>query len=284
MVPASESHGTTTALSNPMIANARMYSVNDATAVAWRTLLQWVIARAGVSAEVIDYPAPEPLETLWQRPDLCGVFMCGFPLSQMMARPIVLAAPVPAPPAFDNAPVYWTDLVVRADAPFENIRDTFGHRIAYTMVNSQSGYQAPRQFLAPFARLRGPLFSETVGPLVTPRRVVDSILAGESDVGPLDSYVHALLRVTEPSLTGQLRVVASTARTPIPPLVASAGSSPVDVERLRDALHEVADAEELVRERATLALQRFAPMPAATYDELVQRAAMADAEGYRHLA
>ena len=283
-MPASDPNETRTDLSNSMIANARMYSVNDVTAAAWRTLLQWVIARAGISAEVIYYPAPNPLETLWQRPDLGGVFICGFPFSQMNPRPIVLAAPVPDPPAFDSAPVYWTDLVVRADAPFEDIRDTFGHRIAYTTVSSQSGYQAPRQFLAAFARLRGPLFSATVGPLVTPRRIVDSILAGDADVGPLDSYVHSLLRVNEPALTGQLRVIASTARTPIPPLVASAGTSPGEVARLRDALHEVADADELVRERAILALQRFAPIAAGSYDELGQRAAMADAEGYRHLA
>ena len=34
-----------------LIANARMYSVNAQAATAWRTLLEWVIERAGVPAE-----------------------------------------------------------------------------------------------------------------------------------------------------------------------------------------------------------------------------------------
>ena len=49
--------------------------------------------------------------------------------------------------------------------------------------------------LAPFARDRGgTLFEATVGPLVTPRRVVEAIVSGEADAGPLDSYFHDLLR------------------------------------------------------------------------------------------
>ncbi len=48
-----------------LIANARMYSVNAQTATAWRALLEWVVDRAGVSAEAIDYPPPHPMASLW---------------------------------------------------------------------------------------------------------------------------------------------------------------------------------------------------------------------------
>jgi hypothetical protein len=80
-----------------MIANARMYSINAATSAAWRTLLEWVLARAGVEAEVIDFPAPQPLPDLWGRLDLACAFMCGYPFALASPRPLLLAAPVPKP-------------------------------------------------------------------------------------------------------------------------------------------------------------------------------------------
>ncbi len=264
-----------------MIANARMYSVNEATAAAWRTLLEWVIARAGVVCEVIDYPAPQPLPQLWARPDLGCAFMCGFPLSQAAPSPSLLAAPVPGAPSFGGEPVYWTDFVVRADSRFRQLTDTFGHRFAYTTEGSQSGYQAPRRLLAPHARARGGrLFSATVGPLQTPRRIVDAVLDGQADAGPLDSYVHELLRLTEPELAARLRVVAVTPTTAIPPLVAAPGGAPSDAARLREALYAIDQEAGLAPVRATLGLQRFAPISADRYRHLRDDALEADALGY----
>ncbi len=265
-----------------MIANARMYSVNAATAAAWRTLLEWVLKRAGVAGEVIDYPAPLPLPLLWERGDLGGVFMCGFPFSRAIPRPVVLAAPVPTGSGFRNRPVYWTDFIVRADAPFHRLEDTFGHRLAFTTPDSQSGYQAPRRYLAALTAGK-PLYAATVGPLVTPRRVIEAILAGEADVGPLDSYVHALLRVSEPDTAAQLRVLAATSPMPIPPLVASLSAPAADVARLRSAFADVAESTELAAVRDTLALRRFAKVPATDYDLLQAQAALADAAGYHQL-
>ena len=128
-----------------------MYSVNAATAAAWRALLEWVIARAGVDVEVIDYPPPQPLPALWARDDLAGVFMCGYPFSRAVPQPTILAAPVPAMPRCQGKPVYWTDIVVRADSSIHRLEDSFGKRFAYTAPDSQSGYHAPRHLLAPYA-------------------------------------------------------------------------------------------------------------------------------------
>ena len=232
-----------------------------------------------MAGEVIDYPAPQPLPALWDRSDLGGVFMCGFPFTRSVPRPVLLAAPVPAAPRFANRPVYWTDFIVRADAPFEHLEDTFGHRIAYTTPDSQSGYQAPRRYLSGLANGKS-LYASTVGPLVTPRRVIDAVLAGDADVGPLDSYVHALLRGSEPATAAQLRVVAATSPTPIPPLIAAVGVPATEVARLRSAFADVGGATELTAVRQVLALQRFAQVSPADYDVLQAQAAMADAAGY----
>ncbi len=267
-----------------MIANARMYSVDAVSAAAWRALLEWVMKRSGVACEVIDYPPPQPLEALWSRPDLGCAFMCGYPFARATPQPVALAAPVPSPNRYRGEAVYWSDLIVRDDSPLKAVADIFGRRFAYTAKDSQSGYHAARRFLAPYARAHGlPLFASTVGPLITPRAVVEAIVAGNADAGPLDSYAHDLLRLHEPALATRLRTIASTAPTPIPSLVAAPTIRADDARRLTDALLAVEHAGELASVRAALLLQRFDRVAAECYDALQVHAKEADALGYARL-
>ena len=267
-----------------MFANARMYSLNAVLSQAWRELLQWVLARAELDAEVIDYPAPQPLPALWARPDMACAFMCGYPLARARPMPVVLAAPLPSPARYAGLPRYCTDLVVRSDAGIATLADAWGRRMAFTTPDSMSGYQAPRRFLAPHAAAHGgSLFAATIGPLVTPRAVVDAVLSGAADIGPLDSYALDLLRLHEPDLVAPLTVIASTAFAPIPPLVGAAGLDAVVAERLRSALLGVEAATELAALRATLLLRGFARISATEYHANIVAAEEADALAYPQL-
>jgi ABC-type phosphate/phosphonate transport system substrate-binding protein len=268
-----------------LIANARMYAVNASVAAAWRALLEWVIAHAGIECEVIDYPAPQPLPALWARPDLGLVFMCGYPIASARPPARVLAAPIPDPARYRGAPIYFTDIVARADSPVRHLPDIFGRRFAFTTEDSQSGYQAPRRLLAPYASARGGrLFESTVGPLLTPRRVVEAVLRGEADAGPLDSYFHDLLRHHEPALAAQLRVLATTSPTPLPALVGAATLPEAAARKLTVALLAVADADELAPIRAALLLRGFAAVDAKSYGVLRTGALDADTAGYPRIA
>ena len=262
-----------------------MYSVDPTTTEAWRRLLAWVVAKAGVDAEVIDYPSPQPLSDLWSRPDLGCAFMCGYPFASAVSRPTLLAAPVPSPPGYAGRAIYWTDLVVAANSAFKELPDTFGKRIAWTTEDSQSGWQAPRRLLAPFARRLGaPLFTEAIGPLVTPRNVARAVAEGRADVGPLDSYAHDLLRKHDPTLAARLRVIAHTPATAIPPLVGATGMNPADAARVRDALFAVGAESGLASTRETLLLREFAAVTPEAYDALVADAQRTDALGYARIA
>lgn len=268
-----------------MFANARMYALNPALAGAWRTLLEWVIARAGVEATVIDYPAPQPLAELWARADMACAFMCGYPFAQAQPQPQLLAAPLPSPERYGGRPMYCTDLVARADSGITTLADAWGQRLAFTTPESMSGYQAPRRFFAAAAAARGgKLFASVVGPLLTPRGVVDAVISGKADLGPLDSYAHDLLRRNEPQLAARLRVIASTPFTPIPALVGAAGMDRDVVERLRAALLEVEYAPALAEARACLLLRGFAQIAPSRYHAGIDAAAQADALGYAQLA
>ena len=268
-----------------MIASARMYAVCPAAAVAWRTLLDWVFANAGVTGEVFDYPAPQPLSALWARPDLACTFMCGYPFATAATRPTLLAAPVPSPAPYGERPVYWTEIVVAATASFERIEDIFGGRFAWTAEDSQSGWHAPRLLLAPHAQRRGsPLFSTTVGPLVTPREVALAVPKGARTRVRSTATRSRSCACTSPPLGARLRVIAQTPATPIPPLVGAARLDAGAARRLRSALLESGAAPALAATRASLLLDSFAVVDADDYARLVADARAADALGYPRIA
>ena len=253
-------------------ANARMYGLAPTVLSAWSDLFGWISRRSGMTLEIFTYPPPAPLEGLWQRSDLALVFMCGWPYVKADPRPLLIAAPVPAPDRYNSKPIYFTDLIVRADSAYIRLEDTYGSRLGYTVAGSHSGYNALRHHLwRQAAEGQSPTYKEIIGPLITPRGVIDALLEGRIDIGPLDSYAHDLLRHNEPELVAKLRTVATTAPAPIPPLIATAPIASEVFEALRAALSAVAEVAELSSLRKTLCLQGFAFPAPANYQVLLDR-------------
>ncbi|MBC7802480.1 MAG: PhnD/SsuA/transferrin family substrate-binding protein [Candidatus Parcubacteria bacterium] len=249
-----------------MIVNARMYSATPQAKAAWKTVLAWVLARARLQWTLMDYDAPAPLSVLWARDDLGATMMCGLPYSQRMPPAQVIASPVPSPGRYENRPVYFTDIVVRADAPYRTLEDTFGGTVGYTLEDSMSGYVAFRRFLRSYRSARGTmLYRKAVGGLVNARQVIEAVAAGRVDVGPLDSYYFDLMRRSDPEFAAGVRVLATTDAAPIPPLVATGALGEGELGRLRSALLDVEKAPELELERDLLLLKRFAVPPDAHY-------------------
>lgn len=249
-----------------MIANARMYSVSATAARLWRALLTSIIAKAELPVTLVDHAEPEPIEELWRRSDKAAVFMCGLPFSCADPRPVLVAAPIPSPPEFGGEARYWSDLVVREDGASHAVEDTFGGRIAFTVPDSQSGCVAALSY---FMTAPGdlPLFGEIIAPTITPLGSLCAVIEGAADIAPIDSYALRLLRQYRPDLTRRVRVIAQTAPTPIPPLVASMdGLEPLSAAFL--AAHESADAKPLMD---ALLLRRFARPDPASYAVLRQR-------------
>jgi ABC-type phosphate/phosphonate transport system substrate-binding protein len=264
-----------------LIANARMYAVTPKVRDAWRALFDRVGRHAGVTLDYVDHAAPAPLEALWAREDLAAAFMCGYPFAEAAPKPSIVAAPIPSPPRYRRAPVYCTDFVVRADSPYQKLSDTFGGRIGWTVSHSQSGFNAVRHHLLRYRRQGSErLFAQSIGPLVTPRKVIEAVVGGAIDVGPLDSFVHDLLIHHEPDTAAQLRTVESTAMTPIPPLVASPATPLETIERLRQSLLAVSIDPEAAPILQLLLLAGFARVDPADYDSLVTQARAAEAAGY----
>jgi ABC-type phosphate/phosphonate transport system substrate-binding protein len=263
------------------VANARMYSVAPGAMAAWKQLFDWLSRDSGVALEAIDHSFPAPLSTLWSRPDLACAFMCGFPFIRSTRRPKPIAAPVPAGRRYGGRPVYATDLAVRADAPYRSLEETFGGRLGYTVEDSHSGYNALRHHLLRFRSAARPtLYRESVGPFYTPRRVLDAILAGEIDVGPLDGYALDLIKRHEPALAARIRIVATTDAAPIPFLIASPDCPDEIVARLRSTLATLGEDAASAELRDELCLAKFVPVVEADYDRIAMWDQEARAAGY----
>jgi ABC-type phosphate/phosphonate transport system substrate-binding protein len=263
------------------IANARMYAVTPEAEDAWRTLLAHVLDAAGLAYDYFPYPAPQPMEVLWHRPDLGCVLMCGYPIATRLAEVTPIAAPVPSLPWAGGRPLYRSDLIVRADSPFVTLEDTFGHRLGWTVEHSHSGFNALRHHLLAYRSSERPtLYSQVTGHLVTARAVLDAVKAGAIDVGPLDGYWHALMRLHRPELVSDIRVVATTALAPIPAFVAAPSVPPDVVERLRRSFVAARDTAWFPPLATALAIEGFASVDQAAFAPTLERDRAAIEAGY----
>jgi len=263
------------------IANARMYAVTPAVEAAWRELLAHVAEDAAVPLRYVPYPAPQPLEKLWTRPDLGAVFMCGFPVALGLAQVVPLAAPIPRAPWAGGRALYRTDLIVHAEASYRTLEDTFGGRAGWTVTHSQSGFNALRHTLLAYRTPeRRTLYRSVEGDLVTARNVLDAVRAGRLDVGPLDAYWHLLIAQHAPELVRGVRVLASTPLTPMPALVAAATLPAQQAAALRAALAGAARRPWFAPLAQVLLLEGFALVEPEDYQGLLEWDRQARAAGY----
>jgi ABC-type phosphate/phosphonate transport system substrate-binding protein len=261
--------------------NARMYAVTPEVEAAWRALLGHITHEAQVALDYLPYPAPQPLETLWSRPDLGAVLMCGYPIALKLAAVVPIAAPIPKARWAEGRAVYRTDLVVREDAPYRTLADTFGGRAGWTVTHSQSGFNAFRHHLLGHRSPERPrLYAEMVGNLVTARNVLDAVREGRIDIGPLDAYWHTLIAQHAPHLTAGIRVLDSTPLTPSPAFVAAAGAPADTIGRLRAAFLAARGQSWFGPLAELLLLEGFAEVSEESYAPLLRWERTAKAAGF----
>ena len=265
--------------------NARMYAVTPAVESAWRSLLERITTEAGVSFEYLPYPAPQPLETLWARPDLGCVFMCGYPVALQLAEVVPLAAPIPQAAWAAGRAVYRSDLIVREASPYRMLEDTFGGRAGWTVEHSHSGFNAFRHHLLQYrTALRPALYGEMVPNLVTARAILDAVREGRIDVGPLDAYWHLLIAQHNPALTAGVRVLDSTDLATIPAFVTAVSTPASTISALRRAFAGASRHPWFGEYADTLLIEGFAAVDTADYALTLEWDRQAKAAGYPYPA
>ncbi len=182
---------------------------------------------------------------------------------------------------FTVSSIPTSHLLVAEDSSFQTIEDTFGHRISWTIENSQSGFNAIRSFLLRYRTPERPrLYSASIGPLGTFSVGIAGIRNGEIDVVPVDSFSYDLMREYAPEDVAGTRIIAKTPAAPFPPLVAGHDVDPRVVDRLRGALVAAHEAPELADVLAAMRVRRFAPVTPDYYEPTLEQASEAVVAGY----
>ncbi|MDD9949634.1 MAG: PhnD/SsuA/transferrin family substrate-binding protein [candidate division Zixibacteria bacterium] len=265
----------------PFVSNARMYAVSPDAETAWKDLIAHVAEDAGTAFEYVTYPAPQPLEHLWRRDDLGCVQMCGYPIALDLADVVPLASPIPAASWAGGNALSRTDLIVRDDAPFRMLPDTFDGTVGWTVAHSQSGFNALRYHLLSYRSEDRPrLYLHSVGNLVTARRILDSVVDGSIDIGPLDAYWHMLVKKYLPELTENVRILESTDTVPMPAFVTSPAMPQNTVDRLREAFAAAHTRPWFAPFGASLLIDGFEPVTRGAYFRTLEWARAAEAAGY----
>lgn len=198
-------------------------------------------------------------------------FMCGLPLVRReRATPgqlVPLVSPIMQAERYADKPIYFSDVIVRADSAAHRFEDLAGATLCYNDPGSNSGYNTLRYHLLKSGHTNG-FFGKVIqsGAHI---RSIDWVLNGQSDCSAIDSLVLAQAFRSNPALADQLRVVESLGPSTNPPVVAAAHLGSETINTLTDALLSL-NAETLNR----AAIRCYTPVQ---FDDYVFLADMYDA-------
>jgi len=193
----------------------------------------------------------------------------------------LLAAPVLSGERYRGLPIYFSDVIVRADSPLRSFAELRGHSWSYNGTDSHSGYNVTRARLVEMGETQG--FFSRVVQAGAHQRSIEMVLGGEVEASAIDSQVLAIEFREHPESATGLKIIDSLGPSSIQPVVAALHLSQevrADVRRVLLEMHE--------GPRAQLALargfvERFVPVADETYDDIRRMLAAAESAGFMQL-
>ena len=139
--------------------------------------------------------------------DVC--FVCSLPYITYdragLAPAVPIAAPVLAGSRYGGKPVYFSDVIVNRDSPFNSFLDLRDRSWAYNEPLSQSGYGITRYHLVSLGETDG-FFSRVVESGFH-NLSIEMVRSGEIDGSAIDSQVLGIHTRDKPELLNELRIV-----------------------------------------------------------------------------
>ena len=197
-----------------------------------RALSAFIGERLGVSTEFIGEVPWQKRERLLDCGQIDVCWICGLPYVRKRnngeSHIDLLGAPVMENSRYAGKPVYYSDVVVRAQSSFRSFDDLCGAAWGYNEPGSHSGYNLIRYHLVAAGKRSG-----YFGRVVESGSHQDSlrmILAGLIDASAIDSTVLEMDLARNPSIIQKIRTIAVLGPSPAPPWVVRR-SLPLDVQR-----------------------------------------------------
>ena len=245
---------------------------------AYALAAQRVGERLGRPAELV--VAPDYGRCVADVDHVC--FVCSVPYVLLAAtgaiRMEVLAAPLLRGRRYGRRPIYFSDVVVRADSTYQTLDDLRGEPWAFNEPYSHSGFLVVLHEVA--TRTDGHEFLGDAVEAGFHDESMRMVLRGEVAWAAIDSQVLGIWMRRQPSLRKRLRVVATLGPSTIQPVVASSRrltrTDRAAVTEALTALH-LEPADRLVLQRAGIA--RFVAIGGEAYDDIRSMLATVERSG-----
>jgi phosphonate transport system substrate-binding protein len=194
----------------------------------YQEVVQAIARRCDCLIELIGATC-DPLDDCLLNQDQIDIaFICGLPLirhNRIAKQPLkILAVPVMQGDRYQQQPIYFADIVVRADSNFYEFSDLAGSRFCYNDRGSNSGYNLIRyrilQHLKSQTLPANSQFFQSSQASGSHQNSLQWIASGLADFAAIDSVVMAAELRQFPELAQSLRVISSIP-SPIPPIAIS---------------------------------------------------------------
>ena len=210
--------------------------------------------------------------------DLC--FICGLPYV-LRTRPRVnpasleaIAAPVLVGERYQGKPIYFSDVIVRRDSPYQSFVDLRGCSWAFNEEESQSGYGITRYTLVKLGETTG--FFGKVSKAGFHQKAIRMVCDGEVDATAIDSQVLAVELRNHPNLADHLRIVGVFGPSTVQPIAVSTTLTKSLKEDIRSALLHIHNIATVRAEFDRNFIDRIAAVGDSTYDDIREMLAVCE--------
>jgi phosphonate transport system substrate-binding protein len=209
------------------------------------------------------------------------VFLCGLAYVEINRDgPVLeaLAAPVLQGGRYGGRPVYFSDVIVRRDSPWQSFADLRGRSWAYNEPLSHSGYGAPRYRLVQLGETRG--YFGRVLQSGWHDESIRLVCSGAIDASAIDSQVLAVTFRDRPELASRLRVIDTLGPATIQPVAADARLPAALKEAIREVLVRMGDDPGAREQLARGFVGRFAAVDDTGYEDIRAMRGACEAAGF----
>lgn len=242
-----------------------------------QAIAEYLAKKLEIAATFINDISWEERGRLLDQGEIHAGWICGLPYVRKVDQPEahleLLAAPVMQRPRYQNRPIYFSDVIVHRDSPFQSFADLRGASWAYNEPGSQSGYNITCYHLATLGETSG-YFGRAIK-AGAHQAALQMVLKREVDASAIDSTVLETELQREPGLGQYLRIIEILGPSPIPPWVISKRIPQPLRQALREALVGMAQdpAGRAILDAGQMA--RFAQVEDRDYDPIREMARLA---------